>query len=96
MLNKKEVEKISELAKIPLKNEELSLFSTQLPKIISFVEKLNELKLKDVKPTYQVIGKKNEFKKDTFLPSLPIKEVLQNVKTSKDGYFLTKGVLDAK
>jgi len=96
MLNKKEVEKIATLAKIPLKSEELSTFSLQLPKIISFVEKLNKLKIKDVMPTYQVTGKKNELRKDIPFRSLSALQALQNAKMTKDGYFLTKGVFDVK
>jgi len=96
MLTRKEVEKIAALSKIPLSERELSSFSVQLPKIISFVENLNKLDTKNIFPTYQISGKKNELRKDLSIESLPIEDILRNAENSKDNYIMTKGVLDAK
>ena len=96
MLNKNQVEKLSILSKIPLKEGELNVFKSQIPKIISFVEKLNQVDAKNLEATYQVTGKKNEFREDIAGSSLSQKEALKNAPNKKSGYILTEKVFDAK
>lgn len=96
MLSKDQIEKLSKLSKIPLKNKELGVFKSQLPKIILFVEKINQVDAKDLEATYQVTGKLNEFRDDTSGSCLKQSEALKNAPKKKDGYIVTERVLDAK
>jgi len=94
MLNKEQVEKLSKLSKIPLKETELNIFKNQLPEIISFVEKLNQVDAKNLEAIYQVTGKTNEFRADTVNLGLSQIEALKNAPIKKDGYILTEKVLN--
>ena len=94
MLNKEQVEKLSKLSKIPLKEGELDIFKKQLPEIISFVEKLNQVDAENLEATYQVTGKTNEFRNDIVDSSLPQSEALKNVPNKNGGYILTEKVLN--
>ena len=49
-IDKKLVKKIATLSRIKIKENEVDRFSTELSKIINWVEKLNEVDTKDVSP----------------------------------------------
>ena len=58
-LKKSEVEKISDLARINLTEEEKKKFQKELSSILDYVDKLNEVNTDKVEPTYQVTGLRN-------------------------------------
>jgi len=47
-LDKKTIQKISDLSKLNLSDQEVFSFQKQLSKILAYVEKINKLKLKNV------------------------------------------------
>ena len=51
-INKDVVKYIANLARIELDDGELDYYAAQLKKIISYIEKINELKLEEIPPTF--------------------------------------------
>ena len=88
-----DVERVAELANLPLTDEEMKTFQPQLEAIVAFVEKLNEVDTTGVPPTYQVTGKINELREDVPQKPLTISETTRNAPKTQNGFILTKGVL---
>ncbi|RKY76341.1 Asp-tRNA(Asn)/Glu-tRNA(Gln) amidotransferase GatCAB subunit C [candidate division KSB1 bacterium] len=88
-----EVEHIAQLAKLKFSEEEKKKFTTQLAKIIQYVEKLNELDTEDVPPTYHVLDIKNVMRSDVTKPWLTQEEALKNAPRRKDGFFSVPKVI---
>lgn len=89
-----DVAHVAKLAKLPLKPKEKEKFENQLSKILSYIEKLNEVDTKNVEPTSQVTGLENITREDETLSSLTQEEVLSNTKSQHNGLFKVKAILD--
>lgn len=92
-----DVEKIADLAKLELTDEETDLFTVQLSAIIGYVEKLNELDTTDVPAMSHCAsaGGDSEYHKrdDEVRPSLGQKLAVDNAPDSSDGYFRVPRVI---
>jgi|YelNatPaOPRAMG01_1025707.scaffolds.fasta_scaffold13745_4 aspartyl-tRNA(Asn)/glutamyl-tRNA(Gln) amidotransferase subunit C len=83
MIDKEQVKHIAKLARLHLKEKEISFFQVELSKILDHIAKIQKLDLKDVKPTLfpttlcnifrKDLPKKEEFEKN-LLPFLEEKE----------------------
>lgn len=64
MLSDDQVRHIAKLARLGLKEEEVSKFSRQLSDILAYIQKLDEVDTTQVESTAQVTGLKNVMRKD--------------------------------
>ncbi len=94
MFTEKDIEKISELVKLPVTDEEKIKLSGMLSQTTQYMDMLNELDTENVEPTYQVTGLANVFQDKELSQTLTQEEVLQNAKNSKEGMVETKAVFD--
>lgn len=92
----KDVEKIAELAKLQFSEEEKKRLATQLSTILEYVEKLNELDLTDVEPTYQVVASELTFREDEVGKGLSQSEALQNAPAKHGDFFSVPKVIRQK
>lgn len=76
MLSKKEVQKIAQLARIKITDEEAEKYSKELSDILGFVEKLNEIDTDNVEPIAHITGAKNVVRED---------KVIEASEETKDG-----------
>lgn len=93
-LTPEQVQKVSKLANLPLTKEEEQLYAEQLSAILEYVDLLEKVDTKDVRPTFNVTNQKNVLASDESISSLNQAEALQNAPQSKDGFFVTKGVFN--
>lgn len=63
-LSKEEVQKVAQLARIELTDEEVEKFSTQLSDVLSYVEQLQAVDTDGVEETAQVTGLENVLRED--------------------------------
>ena len=63
-LNKTEVKKIAELAKLELTDKELETYGDQMSQVLDYMDELKEVDVSDVKPTAQVTGLENVMRED--------------------------------
>ena len=70
-LTRKDVEKVSLLARLRLSEAELETMTPQLDKIVHFVEQLNELNTADVQPMAHALDLHNVFAADEVRPAVP-------------------------
>jgi aspartyl-tRNA(Asn)/glutamyl-tRNA(Gln) amidotransferase subunit C len=77
-LKREDVAKIAHLARLELGPEELDLYGKQLEAILGYVEKLNELDLKDVEPTTHVLPLTDRKRDDRVEPGLTPDDLAAN------------------
>lgn len=91
-----DVTHVAKLAKLTLTKSETAKFQSQLSEIINYIEELNEVDTKDVKPTSQTTGLANVFRKD-FVDStniLPVEKVTSGTDKTHNNYFVVDAVID--
>lgn len=84
-ISNEEVKHIAKLAKLSLSEEEVEKYAKELGQIAEFVEKLNEVDIKDVKPTAHIVDKKNVFRKDEMCAKYTREEILKNAPSKEAG-----------
>lgn len=94
MLSKDQVKHIAKLANLKLTSAEINKFQKQLSEVLEYVEQLNKLNTKKVKPTSQVTGLESVFRKDEPTPSLSQKEVLSGAKSTEKDMFKVKAIFE--
>lgn len=101
-LKTEDIEHIAKLARIQLSQEEKQKYSVQITDILSFVEKLDQIKTDGVAETSQVTGLENVFRSDiadekTHVDSDKLinrEKLLANAPAQKDGYLKVKAILE--
>ncbi len=87
-ITKKDVEYVAKLARLELKEKEKEKFTKQLDKILKFMDKLNELDTKDIKPLAHILPLKNVWREDKKKKSLTRGQLLSNApEVDKEGKF---------
>jgi len=93
-LTRTDVEKVARLARLKLTDGELDMFTTQLGKVLEYVDVLNEVDTSDVEPMAHVADITNVFREDKAGTSLPREKALANAPKTDGKYFLVPQILD--
>ena len=94
MFTLEDIEKLSELVKLPVTEIEKESLSGMLSQTTFYMDMLNELDTSNVDATYQVTGLQNVYQDETLNKTLTQEEVLENAKITKDGMVGTSAVLE--
>ncbi len=89
-----DVTHVAKLANLPLKEEEIKKFESQLSQVLDYIKKLEEVDTSDVKPTSQVTGLENVLREDKARPSLPQDIALSQASATHNGFFQVKGIFE--
>lgn len=92
-VSKKEVEHIAELARLELIEKEIEEYTTQLNKILEYMDKLRELDTENVIPLSHPIEGANVFREDEVKPSIDREEALKNAPSKDDEFFKVPKVI---
>lgn len=83
-----QVEHIAKLARIELTEKEKRKFSDELSSILDYVDKLNKVDTKNIKPIQQITGLENIVRKDEINHELRINDkLLDGAPDKKDNYY---------
>lgn len=93
-IERKDVERVAELARIALDEEEIDLFAEQLGQVLAMARALAEAPTDGVEPTAHVVPLANVTRPDRARPSLPKEKVLANAPDVQDGYFRVPKILE--
>jgi aspartyl-tRNA(Asn)/glutamyl-tRNA(Gln) amidotransferase subunit C len=86
MIDRQEVRKVANLARLNITEEEEVAFTTQLNSILGYFEQLSELDTTDVPPTTRAIETSNITRPDQLVP-FPDKESLLDAAPEQQGEF---------
>lgn len=89
-----EVEKVANLARLTFDEEGKKQFTEHLARILTYIDKLNELDTTDVPPTSHVIPIRNVTKEDAVKPSYQREVVLKTAPSAEEGYFEVPKVIE--
>jgi aspartyl-tRNA(Asn)/glutamyl-tRNA(Gln) amidotransferase subunit C len=95
-LSRANVEKIADLARLELSEDEKALYQEQLSAILAFAERLNELDIDDVPPTTSAVPMKNVLREDQVRPSLDLEDTLFNAPEADQDQFKIQAVFDGE
>lgn len=93
-ITKEEVEHVALLARLRLTGDEKELYSNQLDKILSYMEKLSELNTDGVEPTTHAVPITNPYRDDRVSPSIPRDKALQNAPQKEKGCFKVPRIIE--
>jgi aspartyl-tRNA(Asn)/glutamyl-tRNA(Gln) amidotransferase subunit C len=77
-LSRADVEKVSLLGRLLLTEAELDTMTTQLSRVVGYVEQLNEVSTDGIEPMAHAVEMHNVFRDDAQGPSLPREAALAN------------------
>jgi aspartyl-tRNA(Asn)/glutamyl-tRNA(Gln) amidotransferase subunit C len=87
------VEKIAHLSRLEFNAEETESIKEDLQKMISFVEKLNEIDTTGIEPQLHMSPELNVLREDEVKGSLSREEVLLNAPDKSDRFFMVPKVI---
>jgi len=93
-IDKETVKYIAQLARIELGEDELDYHSSQLAKILSYIEKINELNLEDIPAELAPHTEANIYQEDEVRRFENIKGLLNIVPVVEDNFIKIPKVID--
>lgn len=84
MLSRDEIVHLAELARIRLTEEEIERFGRELPSVLSFIEKLKEVKTEEIDPVIGGTFLSNVMREDAPFPPLGEAKALRGSFIKKD------------
>jgi aspartyl-tRNA(Asn)/glutamyl-tRNA(Gln) amidotransferase subunit C len=92
-VNEKLVQQLADLARLEFSEQETREIKGDLQRMITFVEKLNELDTTNVKPLSHMTADGNALREDKVVPSVTREEGLKNAPAANDQYFKVPKVI---
>ncbi|MBF0716196.1 Asp-tRNA(Asn)/Glu-tRNA(Gln) amidotransferase subunit GatC [Gemelliphila palaticanis] len=93
-ITREQVEHIANLARLEIKEEEISTYAEKLESIVTLVENLSNVNTENIKPTYHVLDLVNVFREDVAKEGLNRKEVLKNSYEQESGQFKVPTIIE--
>lgn len=93
MLNRDEVIKIAQLARIALSDDEVEKFRKDLSTVLDYVEELKKVDVTGLEEVSQVTGLVNVQREDKAIDYGNREEILSQAPEIKDGYYKVKSIL---
>jgi aspartyl-tRNA(Asn)/glutamyl-tRNA(Gln) amidotransferase subunit C len=87
MIDSEQVLHVARLARLELSGDEVDRYSSELSKVVGYIEKIEELDLADVPPTSHVVDVTNVLRDDEPRPSLPRDVALASAPDVAEGGF---------
>ena len=93
-LDRATVIRIANLAKIHIDDSEIDIFTKELSQILNWVEQLNEVDVKNVKPMTGVSGMSLREREDEVLDGGYADKIVKNSKEKKENSFSVPKVIE--
>ncbi|HTM99582.1 MAG TPA: Asp-tRNA(Asn)/Glu-tRNA(Gln) amidotransferase subunit GatC [Pedobacter sp.] len=93
-INKDTVHKVADLARIAIKDNEVDALTVEMNKILTFMEKLNELDTSAVKPLVYMNEKPNVWREDMAKNEISTSEGLKNAAIHDENFFFVPKIID--
>ncbi len=92
-IDKKDIEKLADLSKLQLTEEQILDMKSDLDKILAFVEKLRELDVDHVEPLRYMTSNENVLRKDEMKSDYSQEQALKNAPQKDSDYIKVPKVL---
>ena len=95
MIDREQVRKVANLARLELTTEEEAQFTTQLGSILDYIEQLNQLDVTNVAPTTRAIDDSNITREDILQPYADREAILNSAPQQEGDFFRVPKILNA-
>lgn len=90
----KTIYKVADLARIEIAEEEVAILQSDMNKILTFMEKLNELDTTNVEPLVYMNPEVNVWREDEVIQEITVSEGLKNSAVHDEQYFMVPKILE--
>jgi aspartyl-tRNA(Asn)/glutamyl-tRNA(Gln) amidotransferase subunit C len=90
------VDKIAHLARLEVSAEEKEQLMADMSRILTFMDKLNEVDTSNVEPLVYMTEEVNVFRKDEVKELITHEEALENAPERDENYFLVPKVIETR
>lgn len=94
IIDKETIHKVADLARIEVRAEEVEGLIEEMSKILTFMEKLNELDTSDVEPLIYMNAEVNVLREDVVKQEIDVKEGLMNAAKHNDEFFMVPKIIE--
>ncbi len=94
IIDKQTVHKVADLARIAIKEDEVENLRVEMNKILTFMEKLNELDTTGVKPLVYMNEEVNVWREDISKQEISVKDGLKNSALHNDSFFFVPKIIE--
>lgn len=94
IIDKETVIKVADLARIEIKEEEISGLTKEMNKILTFMEKLNEVDTAGVKPLVYMNEEVNVWREDVAKQEITVADGLKNAAKHNESYFFVPKIIE--
>ena len=94
IIDKETVEKVANLARLELAEDEKELMIADMNKILGFMDKLNEMDTKGVEPLIYMTDEINGVREDVIKQEITTAEALKNAPKHTDDYISVAKVIE--
>jgi aspartyl-tRNA(Asn)/glutamyl-tRNA(Gln) amidotransferase subunit C len=96
MIDREQVRKVANLARLELTSDEEEQFTTQLGSILEYIEQLSELDVTDVLPTTRAIDVSNVTREDNLQPYPDREAILSSAPEQEGDFFRVPKILNVE
>ena len=93
-LDEKTIYKIADLARIHIDENEVEILIPEMNKILSFMEKLNELDTSNVKPLVYMNEEANVWREDVAKKEISVADGLKNAAKHDEQFFFVPKIIE--
>ncbi|WP_343532413.1 Asp-tRNA(Asn)/Glu-tRNA(Gln) amidotransferase subunit GatC [Pedobacter sp.] len=94
VIDKQTVHKVADLARIEIKDSEVDHLTKEMNKILTFMEKLNELDTEGVKPLVYMNEEANVWREDVAKNEISVKDGLKNAALHNERFFMVPKIIE--
>lgn len=94
IIDKQTVHKVADLARIAIKEEEVETLTVEMNKILTFMEKLNELDTTGVKPLVYMNEEVNIWREDISRHEISVEDGLKNAAKHNESFFFVPKIIE--
>ena len=94
VIDRKTVEKVADLARIDIKEEEIAGLTEEMNKILTFMEKLNEIDTTGIKPLVYMNEEVNIWREDVVKQEINVTDGLKNAAVHNENYFFVPKIIE--
>jgi aspartyl-tRNA(Asn)/glutamyl-tRNA(Gln) amidotransferase subunit C len=87
VIDREQVLHVARLARLELSEDDVGRMASELSTILEHVDRIAELDLHGVEPTYHVVALENVLRPDEPRPSWPREQILEGAPDADDGAF---------
>lgn len=93
-IDKQTIDKVANLARIAIEDKEVDTLMADMNKILTFMEKLNELDTTGVAPLVYMNTEENVWREDQIKQEITVEEGLKNSARHNENFFMVPKIIE--